>query len=257
MKRTTKIWLILALCLALCISLAIMTSAETPVCADSHTYDNECDKECNVCKKLRIAPHKNDDENDVCDLCELTLCEHITVPGLIDFLGCDKPRTCRLCGESDSPEGHYWAAATCTAPRVCSTCGQSDNVPLGHKWSVSDCTTAPVCSVCKKTGEVAGHQYDNACDPDCNVCAEGRTVAHVDLNDDSFCDLCAVIMPSDGLNGGEITVIILLPLLSIAAGVGVYFLLTHLKKKKAAAAIKNDNDEAPKEEAPKTNDTTK
>ena len=257
MKKTMKIWLFLAICLTLCLSFAIMASAKDPVCVGSHTYDNECDKECNVCKKLRIAPHKNEDENDLCDLCELALCDHITVPGLIDFLGCDKPRTCRLCGETDSPEGHYWAAATCTAPKVCSTCGKSDSEPLGHKWGESDCITAPVCSVCNKTGTVAGHQYDGACDADCNVCLEARAIIHVDLNEDSYCDRCALVMPMDGLNGGEITVIILLPVLSIAAGVGVYFLLTHLKKKKAAAAAQADNADAPKEEASKTDDTTK
>ena len=254
MKKAIKIWLFLAICLTLCLSFVTVASAEATVCQGNHTYENECDKSCSVCGNIRIAPHKNEDGNDLCDLCELTLCEHTDTPVLIDSATCEKPRTCRICGETDGTAlGHYWAAATCTAPKICSTCGKSDNTPLGHKWSVSNCTTAPVCSVCNKTGTVAGHQYDNTCDTDCNVCLEARTVVHVDLNEDSYCDLCAQVMPSDGLNGGEITVIILLPVLSIAAGVGIYFLLTHLKKKKAAEASKDEapKDEAPKDEAPK------
>lgn len=261
MKKSIKIWLFLALCLTICISFAILASAEAPVCVGSHTYDNECDKECNVCASIRFAPHKNEDGNDVCDLCESALCEHITRPDFIDFSGCENPRTCRLCGETDSPQGHYWAAATCTAPRVCSTCRKFDGEPLGHKWGDASCTTVATCTVCKMSAEhPAGHKYDGACDKDCNVCMTPRDVSHVDLNGDSICDLCNIAISDGGLNGGEIAVIIILPLLSIAAGIGVYVLLTKLKNKKAqtpeakqaatqAATTKTEADTKPVKEA--------
>ena len=238
MRKAFKIWLLFALCIMACISLAVIASAEKPVCVGSHTYDNECDKECNVCASIRFAPHKNEDENDMCDLCSAELCEHLTRPDFIDFTGCENPRLCRLCGETDSPEGHYWAPATCSAPKVCSTCRKFDGEPLGHKWGPSTCTTAPVCSTCAKVGEIAGHKYDNNCDSDCNVCAEQRSVFHPDLDKNELCDLCGISIDDGGLNGGEIAVIIILPLLSIGAGVGVYFLLTHIKKKKAATPDK-------------------
>ena len=48
-----------------------------------------------------------------------------------------------------------------------------------HKWTDATCTDAKTCSVCGATeGEALGHQYDNACDVDCNVCSETREVTH-------------------------------------------------------------------------------
>ena len=37
--------------------------------ASPHVFDNECDTVCNICGFTRIAPHKDDNNDGICDLC--------------------------------------------------------------------------------------------------------------------------------------------------------------------------------------------
>ncbi len=251
MKKSIKIWLLLAFSFALCLSIALTVSAGEEVChPNNHTYENECDKVCNICQNNRIAPHSDGDTNGTCDLCQIKLCDHLDTPLLIDSAECEKPRTCRICGETEGYAlGHYWAKATCTAPSVCSTCGKRDNEPLGHKWGPSSCTTSASCSVCSAVKAPEGHMYDSPCDSDCNSCAEPRAVKHADTDANNVCDLCGINIPSDGLNGGEIAVIICLPILAIGIGVLVYVVLTKAKKAKMPSpANPEENNDKPKPE---------
>lgn len=47
------------------------------------------------------------------------------------------------------------------------------------------------CNLCGTARETEGHKYDNACDANCNVCDEKRKPsAHVDEDGDEICDVC-------------------------------------------------------------------
>ena len=42
-------------------------TAEVP--ATGHTYDSDCDTDCNVCGAVRVPPHSDNDTNGICDNC--------------------------------------------------------------------------------------------------------------------------------------------------------------------------------------------
>ena len=90
---------------------------------------------------------------------------------------CDKPRTCKLCGETEGePLEHSWTEASCEEPRKCTRCGKTDGEALGHKWEDATCTEPKKCSVCGKTeGEALGHDFAPAtldAPKTCRVCGE-------------------------------------------------------------------------------------
>lgn len=79
--------------------------------------------------------------------------------------------------------------------------------------------------------EAQGHSYDNACDGDCNVCGETRTVSdHTDADENGLCDVCNREIPKDGLSVGAIVGIAIGAV--AAAGLGGFALLWFVIKKK-------------------------
>ncbi|MGN1443717.1 MAG: RICIN domain-containing protein, partial [Acutalibacteraceae bacterium] len=129
----------------------------TVIPATGHSYDNDCDTDCNVCGETRKTSHDYD-----LKLIKSATC---TEDGLLR-------RTCTICGDSfdiiTEKRGHLYSdtftvdkAATCTEDgsesRHCKRC--DDKI---------DITVIPA----------TGHSYDNDCDTDCNVCGETRSTTH-------------------------------------------------------------------------------
>ena len=108
-----------------------------------HTYDNDCDANCNKCNEAReVADHADgDDEDTLCDSCGLDLsCPH-------DWENeCDTE--CGLCGGTRSVPHAYDNA--CDAN--CNICNAERTVPehVDGKDGVYDA----VCDVCEATIEI-------------------------------------------------------------------------------------------------------
>ena len=121
--------------------------------------------------------------------------------------------TCTVCGDSYKGNytdalGHDWIAADCDTAKTCSVCGATEGAALGHSYKTEvtapDCVnggyTTYTCTVCGDSyksnyTDALGHKYDNACDADCNVCGEIRSVAdHVYADEfDTTCDICGAV----------------------------------------------------------------
>ena len=106
-----------------------------------HTYDNQCDTNCNVCGATRWVP------------------DHV-----YDH-ACDTD--CNICGAVRVTEHVYDNA--CDA--YCNVCGATRWVPE-HVYDHGCDTDCNICGAIR----VTGHIYDNACDAYCNVCGATRWV---------------------------------------------------------------------------------
>ncbi len=105
-----------------------------------HVYDDNCDTECNVCVELRAAPHCFD---NACDT-ECNVCDYIrTAPHDYEWI-IDKQETCGVNGEK-------------------------------HEQCIG-------CHVIRNGNTVIGatgnHNFDNACNTECNVCDYTRIAPH-------------------------------------------------------------------------------
>ena len=130
-----------------------------------HKYDNACDAFCNKCGMERVVgDHIYDDEFDA---------------------------TCNECGHVREIEGvdeecdhvYEWKvaeAATTTSTGIeigrCSICGEFTSRIIPKLPT----PPTPGCA----------HEYDNACDVDCNKCGEEREVGDHVYGDDNICDEC-------------------------------------------------------------------
>lgn len=124
-----------------------------------HTYDNNCDAECNNCKQTREVG------------------EHIYTNA------CDDD--CNECGAKRTPSEHVYDNA-CDAN--CNVCDEA-RVPAAHQYD-NKCDAE--CNECGTTREVGEHVYSNACDKDCNECGAERTPAEHVYDDeyDADCNVC-------------------------------------------------------------------
>ena len=92
---------------------------------------------------------------------------------------CTSAQKCTVCNAVlANALGHKaGAAATCTEAQKCTVCNTELAKALGHSFTEATCQAPKTCKVCKATeGEKLAHTYDNACDVNCNVCGETRTV---------------------------------------------------------------------------------
>lgn len=131
----------------------------------NHTYDNACDPDCNVCHAIRQVTHtpKKEWSNDasghwhVCSVCGSKIDEAAHSPG---------------------PE------ATMERDQTCLTCGYVIKKALDHthqfetKFSSDETGHWYGCEKCSEQKDFEEHVYDNACDPDCNICGYLRKDAH-------------------------------------------------------------------------------
>jgi len=110
---------------------------------------------------------------------------------------------------------YFKEGATCTVAAVyyvsCSVCGEKgedtftygDTLPHTYSevWTIDESGHWHECTICGHDDVKAAHEYDNACDADCNVCGNGRIPPHdfdiVWSNDDDNhwheCTLCDAI----------------------------------------------------------------
>ena len=146
-----------------------------------HTYDNNCDAECNNCKQPReVGEHVYTNAcDDDCNECgnKRTPSEHVYDNA------CDA--NCNVCDEARVPAEHQYDNQCDTE---CNECGATREV--GEHVYDNDCDQD--CNACGATREVPAHVYDNACDTTCNVCeAEREVEAHKYSNAcDTKCDVC-------------------------------------------------------------------
>lgn len=109
-----------------------------PPCT-THTFDNDCDGECNVCGATRTPQHKYDNACDKeCNVCKLT-----------------RETTHKYDNNCDTD---------------CNVCKETRTIT--HTYD-NDCDKD--CNVCKKT-RTTSHKYDNEDDAECNVCGATRTI---------------------------------------------------------------------------------
>lgn len=149
-----------------------------------HTYENDCDPECDVCGAKRNASHKygNSWSRDASG----------------------HWHECTKCGEKVDFKKHYpGPAATEKEDQVCITCDYVLQERLEHthkydkKWSSDESGHWHICEGCDKEADFAAHSYDDACDERCNICDYEREDAHSlseewNSNDKSHWRVCEV-----------------------------------------------------------------
>ena len=131
----------------------------------THTYDHDCDTDCNVCGVTRETTHKykttwSKDKN-----------EHW--------------HECSVCKDKQDIAAHTpGAAATEYKAQTCTTCGYVIKAALGHKhkyattWTTDEKGHWYTCSGCEEKGSYADHDFENDCDIDCSVCGYTREIEH-------------------------------------------------------------------------------
>jgi len=147
-----------------CIGCGATRDEATPMLT-THTYDNSCDTNCNVCGFTRTVTHsfKTAWGSDVsghwheCAICYYRQDNAAHIPG--PAATATTAQTCTVCGYIITPaQSHthkYAAVAT------------FDN--LGHWYP---------CEGCNERSEYAEHVFDHECDADCADCGFTRTVVH-------------------------------------------------------------------------------
>lgn len=131
----------------------------------THTYDNACDSECNVCGLTREIEHKY---------------QQWRTKGAIGHW-----YACSICGDKGSFEKHYpGPAATEEKDQICLTCGYVMTPKKNHQhdyakdWTTNEEGHWYACSGCEDQKDFAGHEYEDSCDADCNVCGYLTGNAH-------------------------------------------------------------------------------
>ena len=93
---------------------------------------------------------------------------------------------CSACGEKSDFGNHYpGPAATEEKAQLCLTCGYTLTAKLGHthkyetQWTSDETGHWYACSGCEEQKDFEHHHYDDACDPDCNICGYLTATAHM------------------------------------------------------------------------------
>ena len=130
-----------------------------------HTYDHDCDADCNVCGAMRSATHNyknawsSNSENHwhECSVCH------------------DKKDIAAHCAGAEPTE---------TTAQTCTVCGYMIRAALGHKHSYADILSTDKnghwykCSGCEEKGSYTVHDFNNSCDIDCSICGYTRETVH-------------------------------------------------------------------------------
>lgn len=166
-------------------------------CSAGHTYDNACDRICNLCGERRQIEHVYDSSCDTeCNICGIP---HTPVHEYDN--ACDAE--CNNCGASRTPQ-HSFDNEWCD-----STCNNCDYVRTAPHVFDNACDAK--CNECTFTREVKGHVYTDECDADCNECGRTRDeVPHKDADSNGKCDLCGevlyVVTPGDRFDLPELPI---------------------------------------------------
>ena len=205
-----------------------LTAADEYVIDCPHTYDTDCDADCNYCGAVRAVNHIGGSatctEKAKCDICGTEygdLAQHI--PNADDG-DCTTDITCTACGTVTTPgaESHTGGAASCTDKAKCETCGTQYGNLAQHDYSKATCVSKSKCSVCgDEIGDLLEHK-DNDNDGKCDACSISLVESTPDQTNDA-----------DGLSGGAIAgiIIVVVAVVCIGAFVFVWFVI----KKKTIA----------------------
>lgn len=131
----------------------------------THTYDNSCDPDCNVCGIIRETEHNY----------QAWYSKNSTG----HWYACTK------CGDKGSFGKHYpGPAATEEKDQICLTCGYVMTPKLNHNhdyastWANDESGHWYTCSGCEEKKDFGEHQFDDPCDADCNICGFMTGNAH-------------------------------------------------------------------------------
>lgn len=131
----------------------------------THTYDNVCDPDCNICGATRDVKH------------------NFSATWSKNASG--HWHACTKCGEKKDMGNHFpGPAATEEEAQICLTCGYTMTARLNHvhkydtTYSFDETGHWYACSGCDEQKDFAEHVYDDACDPDCNLCGYLTDTAH-------------------------------------------------------------------------------
>ena len=163
----------------------------------AHIYENNCDTTCDeaTCGYIRtVGDHVY---TNACDA-DCNECGAGRTPAAHEYdNACDVD--CNVCNEvrnithdytvHDKDETYHWTE--------CSVCGAIDET--SKKAHEFDNACDADCNECGATRTPADHVYENNCDADCNECGAGRTPAdHVyDNNCDTECNECGAVREVD------------------------------------------------------------
>ncbi len=140
-----------------------------------HTYDNDCDTVCNICEAVRTVQHNY----------ENTWRKDETGHWV----------ECAECGHKKDEAKHVpGAEATETTAQLCTVCQFIIKPEIGHvthsfdsKWETDKNGHWHVCTGCEEKNSYAAHEYENACDTDCDICGFTRKTSH-SFADEFVCD---------------------------------------------------------------------
>lgn len=131
----------------------------------THTYDNVCDPDCNVCGLTRETAHS------------FSAAWSKNAKGHWHI--------CTKCSGVDEVKNHYAGpAATEEKDQLCLTCGYLLTPKLGHVHKYASSFSSDesghwyACAGCDDQKDFSQHTYDNACDTDCNICGFVTETAH-------------------------------------------------------------------------------
>ena len=131
----------------------------------THTYDHGCDPDCNVCGLTRETQHKY---------------QSWRTKGATGHW-----YECTVCHDKGSFEKHYpGPAATEEKDQICLVCGYVMTPKKNHQhnyakeWSTNEEGHWYACSGCEEQKDFKAHEYEDACDADCNVCGYKTGNAH-------------------------------------------------------------------------------
>ncbi len=183
----------------------------------THTYDNSCDTDCNICGAEREPGHVY---SNVCDnSCDVCGAVRSVTHDAFDDADCTTETKCTLCNQVIAEAPYTEHSFTNSCDTSCNNEGCEYTRTIEHTPEADDfnCTTATNCSVCGVLLEAApaeahtytnvcdttcdnegcnytreAHLYDNNCDADCNVCENVRTPADHVYGDDLICDECGL-----------------------------------------------------------------
>ncbi len=167
----------------------------------THTYDNPCDPDCNVCGAVRKAEHK------ISKIWTRNSRHHW--------------HECSVCEGKFDEEDHFpGPAATEEQEQICLVCGLMMMPKKGHTHEYETTYSSNeeghwyACKGCEDQKDLKAHVFDNPCDPDCNECGYSNPSAHyygdtLQYDEEGHwgeCTLCGVIGNKDAhIPGDEAT----------------------------------------------------